>query len=49
MVIHTFIRIARSVLKNGEAPGIDNVYNDIFKKAIGKGFTNLWPEPLPYH
>ena len=32
------IRIVRSELENGKAPGIDNVCNDIFKKAIGTGF-----------
>ena len=34
----TLIRIARTELKNGKAPGIDNVYNIILKKAIGTGF-----------
>ena len=34
----TLIRIVRSELKNGKAPGIDNVYKDILKKAIGTGF-----------
>ena len=28
-------------LKNGKAPGIDNGYNDILKKAIGTGFYSL--------
>ena len=28
-------------LKNGEAPGIDNVYNIILKKAIGTGFYKV--------
>ena len=37
----TLIRIVRSELKNGKAPGIDNVYNDILKKAIGTGFYKL--------
>ena len=37
----TLIRIARSELKNGKAPGIDNIYNDILKKAIGTGFYKL--------
>ena len=37
----TLIRIVRSELTNGKAPGIDNVYNDIHKKAIGTGFCNL--------
>ena len=27
--------------KNGKATGIDNVYNDILKKAIGTGFYTL--------
>ena len=31
------IRIVRNELKNGKAPGIDNVYNIILKKAIGTG------------
>ena len=42
----TLIRIVRSELKNVKAPGIDNVYYDILKKAVG---TNFWLEPLPYH
>ena len=37
----TFIRIVRHELKNGKAPGIDNLYNDILKKAIGTGFYKL--------
>ena len=37
----TFIRIVRTELKNGKAPGIDNVYNIILKKAIGTGFYNV--------
>ena len=37
----TLIRIVRSELKNGKAPGIDNVYNVILKKAIGTGFYNI--------
>ena len=37
----TLIRIVRSELKTGQAPGIDNVYNDILKKAIGTGFYKL--------
>ena len=40
----TLIRIVRTELKNGKAPGIDNVYNIILKKAIGtesyKAFTS---------
>ena len=44
----TLIRIVYHKLKNGKAPGTDNVYNDILKKAIGTGFTNFWLEPLPY-
>ena len=35
------IRIVRSELKNGKAPGIDNVYNDILKKAIDTSFCKL--------
>ena len=38
----TFIRIVCHKLINGKAPGIDNVYNDILKKAIGTGFYKLW-------
>ena len=34
----TLIRIVRNELKNGKAPGMDNVYNIILKKAIGTGF-----------
>ena len=34
----TLIHIVRTELKNGKAPGIDNVYNIILKKAIGTGF-----------
>ena len=37
----TIIRIVRSELKNVKAPGVDNVYNDILKKAIGTGFYTL--------
>ena len=37
----TRIPIARSELKNEKTPGIDNVYNDILKKAIGTGFYKL--------
>ena len=37
----TFIRIVRTELKNGKAPGIDNVYNIILKKAIGTGFHKV--------
>ena len=33
---HSMIRT-----KNCKAPGIDNVYNDILKKAIGTGFYKL--------
>ena len=39
----TSIRIVRSELKNGTAPGIDNVHNDILKKATGTGFYMLLP------
>ena len=42
----TLIRIVRSELKNGKAPGIGIVYNHILKKAIS---TNFWLEPLPHH
>ena len=37
----TLIRVARTELKNGKAPGIDNVYNIILKKAIGTGFYKI--------
>ena len=37
----TLIRIVRHELKNGKAPGIDNVHNDIHKKPIGEGFYKL--------
>ena len=36
----TLIRIVQTELKNGQAPGIDNVYN-ILKKAIGTGFYKV--------
>ena len=37
----SLIRIVRTELKNGKAPGIDNVYNIILKKAAGTGFYKL--------
>ena len=37
----TLIHIVRSELKNGKAPGIDNIYNNILKKAIGIGVYNI--------
>ena len=37
----TLIRIVLSELTNGKAPGTDNVYNDILRKAIGTGFYTL--------
>ena len=37
----TLIRIVRTELKNGKAPGRDNVYNIILKKAIGTGFYKV--------
>ena len=37
----TLIRIVRTELKNGKAPGIDNVYNIILKMAIGTGFYKV--------
>ena len=37
----TLIRILRTELKNGQAPGIDNVYNIILKKAIGTLFYKV--------
>ena len=33
--------MVRTEVKNGKAPGIDNVYNIILKKAIGTGFYKL--------
>ena len=38
---HTLIRIVRTELKNGKAPGIDNVHNIILKKTIGTGFYKV--------
>ena len=42
----TLIRIVRTELKNGKAPGIDNVYHIIYhiilKKAIGTGFYTVF-------
>ena len=37
----TLICIVRTELKSGKAPGIDNVYNIILKKAIGTGFYKV--------
>ena len=37
----SLIRIMRFKLKNGKALGIDNVYNDILRKARGTGFYKL--------
>ena len=37
----TLIRIVRSELKIGKAPGIDSVYKIILKKAIDTGFYNI--------
>ena len=37
----TLIRIVHHELNHGKAPGIDNVYNDILKKAMGTGFYKL--------
>ena len=37
----TLIHIIRSEPKNDKAPGIDNVYNDNLKKAVGTGFYKL--------
>ena len=53
----TLIRTVRSELKNGKDQGIDNVYNDILKTAIGTGFhkllaqaftVSLKPDFIPY-
>ena len=45
---NTLIHIVPTELKNGKAPGIDNVYNIIHKKAIGTGFYKLLARSL-YH
>ena len=37
----TIIRIVQTELKHGKAPGIDNVYNLILKKATGTGFYKI--------
>ena len=37
----TLICLVRTEIKNGKAPGVDNVYNIILKKAIGTGFYKL--------
>ena len=37
----TLIRIVRTELKSGKAPGMDNVYNIILKMAIGNGFSKV--------
>ena len=39
--LDNLIHIVRSELRNGKAPGIDNVYNDILEKAIVTGFYKL--------
>ena len=44
----TLICIVRHELKNGKAPGTDNVYNDILKKAIGTGILQTFGSSL-YH
>ena len=38
---NTLIRIVRTKLKNGKAPGTDNVYNIILKNAIGARFYKV--------
>ena len=38
---NTLILIMRTELKNGKAPGIDDAYNIILKKAIGTGFYKV--------
>ena len=45
----TLICIVRTELKNGKAPGVDNVHNIILKKATGTGFYKVWPELSPYY
>ena len=40
-ITHLIIRIVRTELKSGKAPGIDNVYNIILKKAIGTAFDKI--------
>ena len=37
----TLIRIVQTELKNVKAPGTDNVYNIILKKALGTGFCKV--------
>ena len=37
----TLIRIVQTGLKTGKAPGINNVYNIILKKAIGTGLYEI--------
>ena len=37
----SLIRIVQTELKNGKAPGIDNVHKNILKKAIGTGFYKV--------
>ena len=37
----TVIRIVRTELKNVKAPGIDNVHNNILKKALETGFYKI--------
>ena len=53
----TLVSIVRSELKTGKAPGMNNVYNDIIKKAIGGSFfkcldrafsISLKPGFIPY-
>ena len=36
--LDTLIRVVRSELKPGEAPGLDKVYSEILKKAVGTSF-----------
>ena len=40
--LDALIRIVRSELKNGKTAGVDKVYNEILKKAVGTGiYTHL--------
>ena len=45
----TLICIVQSELNNVKAPGIDNVYKDILKEAIGTDFHKLLVRVLPHH
>ena len=44
----TLIRIVRTELKNGKAPGIMSTTSFSRRQQV-QDFTKFWPEPLPYH